>query len=394
MKKNEGKNLSIKTLLSHVGRHPKKHFGLVNIPVTRGSTILFDNLENLEKHDQPYLYGRTGNPSTNSVEEIVTKLENAAGTVLAPCGLSAITTALLSCLRAGDELLVTDSVYQPTRKLCDDILAGLGIKTTYFAPNIGVEIEKLITPKTKAIFLESPGSLTFEIQDLPLIAKVAKKHKITILIDNSWATPLYYKPLNLGADIVIHAATKMFVGHSDVMGGTISANEALFPAVKNTHYLTGICLSPDDAFLIARGLRTLAIRLETQMKSALELAKWLEQQELVKRVLHPALASHPDYQIFKRDFMGSGSVFSIVLKKAPTKAMAAFVDNLELFGIGYSWGGYESLVLPAKPEQIRTAVAWEEDGNLLRIHIGLENIEDLKADLLAGLERYGMIIAR
>ena len=379
---------TMQTRLSHAGRRPKEQHGLVNTPVTRGSTILFDNLKKLDNHEQVFAYGRTGNPSTRTVEEIVTELENAYGTVLAPSGLNAITTAILSCVKAGDEILMTDSVYDPTRNLCDKILSKFGVKTKYFDPRVAAEIDGLISENTRVIFLESPGSLTFEVQNLPLIAKVAKKHDIRILIDNSWATPLFYRPLDLGADIVIHAGTKMFVGHSDVMSGTISANEKAWPALKETHYLTGVCASPDDAFLIARGLRTLNVRMKAHKKSALELAKWLEGQDIVKRVLHPALPSHPDYAIFKRDFSGSGSVFSIILKPAPREAMAALVDDLELFGMGYSWGGYESLVLPSRPEKVRTAVPWEEKGSFLRIHVGLEDVEDLKADLLAGLGRY------
>ncbi len=379
---------NIKTLLSHIGRNPKEHFGLVNIPVTRGSTILFENLEKLENRAQPYAYGRLGNPICNGVEEIITKLENAAGTVLCPSGLSAISIALLSCLKSGDELLVSDSVYEPTRKFSNLILSKFNISTKYFDPNIGEEISDLITPKTRAIFLESPGSLTFEVQNLPLIAKIAKKNNITILIDNSWATPLYYKPLDLGADIVIHAGTKMFSGHSDVMSGTISANKEHFAQLKETHKLTGTCASPDDAFLIARGLRTLAVRMKEHEEKALELAKWLENQPLVKKVLHPALPSHPDYEIFKRDFSGSGSVFSIILEKASKKSLSLMIDNLELFGLGYSWGGFESLILPADPQKIRTATKWEETGQLLRIHVGLEDIEDLKQDIIFGLKRY------
>ena len=385
------KPMKIKTSLSHLGRQPFEHHGFVNTPVTRGSTVLFKNLADLDNGSQKFLYGRTGNPSTKTVEEIVTKLENANGTVLAPCGLSAITTALLSCLKAGDEVLLSDSVYGPTRKLCDEVLSKFNINTKYFDPRIGANIKDIISKNTRAIFLESPGSLTFEIQDLPLIAKVAKKHNITILIDNSWATPLFYRPLDLGADIVIHAGTKMFVGHSDVMSGTISANEGTFEAVKKTHYLMGVCASADDAFLVARGLRTLSIRMREHEKNALKLAKWLEKQPLVTKVLHPALPSHPDYKIFKRDFSGSGSVFSIILKEAPRKALAAMVDGFELFGMGYSWGGFESLVLPADPTKIRTATKWEEKGNLLRIHVGLEDVKDLKSDMKAGLKRYAKL---
>ncbi len=387
-RKNKNKTRSYQTILSHIGRDPQKYFGLVNVPITRGSTILFDNLKKFENLDQEYSYGRMGNPSCESVEKIITKLEKAAGTVLAPSGLSAITSAIFSCTKMGDEILVSDSVYEPTRKLCDNLLAKFGVKTIYFNPNIGEEIAELITEKTSTIFLESPGSLTFEVQNLPLIAKIAKKHNISVIIDNSWATPLYYRPLLLGADIVVHAATKMFAGHSDVMAGTISANKSHWSQLKKTHQLSGLCLSPDDAYLIARGLRTLPIRLQAQMKGAIKLASWLEKQNLVKRVLHPALPSHPDHKIFKRDFSGSGSVFSIILQPAAKKALASLIDNLQLFGLGFSWGGYESLVMPAWPEKIRIAQKWKEKGQLLRIHVGLEDIDDLKADLEAGLKRY------
>ena len=387
-KNSNGKTHSVETILSHAGRHPEENHGFVNTPVTRGSTILFGTLEELDSGTQPFRYGRTGNPSTQSVEEIITELEGAEGTVLAPSGLAAITTALLSCLKSGDELLMTDSAYEPTRRLCEGLLKNLGITTIYYDPRAGADIEKLITAQTRAIFLESPGSLTFEIQDLPAIAEVAHKKDITVLIDNSWATPLFQRPLDLGADIVIHAGTKMFVGHSDAMFGTISANKRALPSLTSTHRYMGICASPDDAFLAARGLRTLALRMKAHQENALELATWLEVQPNVRSVLHPALPSHPDHAIFKRDFSGSGSLFSFILDDAPRSALAAMLDDLELFGMGYSWGGYESLVLPVTPNRIRSAVPWTEKGTVLRIHTGLENVADLKADFGAGLERY------
>jgi cystathionine beta-lyase len=264
----------------------------------------------------------------------------------------------------------------------------MGIAIRYYDPRAGEGISKLLSANTKAVFIETPGSLTFEIQDLPGIAAGVAGKDIIILADNSWATPLYYRPLELGADIVVHAGTKMFVGHSDVMIGTISANERVWPRIKQMHYRMGICASPDDAYLTARGLRTLAIRMKTQGEASTELAEWLETQPGVARVLHPALPSHPDHALYARDFSGSGSLFSFLLEPGPREALAAMVDGMDLFGMGYSWGGYESLILPADPTQIRTAVPWDETGHLVRIHVGLEALDDLKADLAAGLERY------
>lgn len=378
----------LETRLTHAGRWPEDQHGFVNTPVTRGSTVLFPTLADLQAGGQPYRYGRTGNPTTHGVETIVSDLEGAAGTVLAPSGLSAISTALWSCLNTGDELLMTDSVYQPTRKFCDGVLARFGITTRYYDPRIGAGIADLVAPNTRAIFTESPGSLTFEIQDLPAIADAVKDRGITILADNSWATPLYYRPLELGADVVVHAGTKMFIGHSDAMFGTISANEAAWPALVETHRLTGTCASPDDAFLAARGLRTLGVRMKEHQQRALLLAEWLEKQEGVTRVMHPALPAHPDHDIFMRDFSGAGSLFAFILAPGPREALAAMVDDMELFGMGFSWGGYESLILPTEPGRIRTAVPWTETGPVMRVHTGFEDIDDLKADLAAGLERY------
>ena len=383
----DGSKLSPETVLTHVGRHPEQVFGYVNTPVFRGSTVLFKTLDDLENYAHPYRYGRTGNPSSHAVESVVTELEGAAGTVLAPSGLAAISTALLSVVSAGDELLVSDSVYDPTRLFCAETLKRFGIETRFYDPR-GTDLASLITERTRAIFVESPGSLTFEVQDLPAIADLVRNRNIAIIVDNSWATPLFYQPLRLGADIVVHAGTKMFVGHSDAMFGTISATETYWPQVSRTHRLAGICASPDDCFLAARGLRTLAIRMREHEERALDLARWFEAQPTVRQVFHPGLQQHPDHAIWKRDFTGSGSLFSVLLEPAPREAVAAMVNNLELFGMGYSWGGYESLCLPIHPERNRTAIQWTAEGEMFRIHVGFEAVDDLKADMQAGLQRY------
>ncbi len=376
------------SILTHWGRHPEEHHGFVNTPVYRGSTVLFPTLDALEAPAPRYEYGRIGNPSSDAVEHLITKLEGAADTVLCPSGLSAISLALLTVLSAGDEVLVTDSAYFPTRRVSNDVLTRLGVKVTYYDPRAAGGIASLITDKTKAIFIESPGSLTFEIQDLPAIAAVAGPRDIAIIVDNSWATPLYYRPLDLGADIVIHAATKMFVGHSDVMFGTASANEKWAKLLRGTHMRLGLCASPDDCYLAARGLRTLALRMKEHSARSSEMAAWLEGQPGIRRVIHPALPSHPDHAIWRRDFTGAGSLFSVLLDPKPRAALAAAVDGFELFSMGASWGGYESLCLPVSPAKIRTATQWDEPGPMLRLHIGLETPDDLKADLSAALARY------
>lgn len=376
------------TILTHSGRDPGANRGYVNTPVYRGSTILFATLDDLESPEPRFDYGRTGNPSSAAVEAVINELEGAAGTVLAPSGLSAISLALMAVLNAGDEVLVTDSAYQPTRRVSDGVLARMGIAVRYYDPRIGAGIAGLITGKTRAIFVESPGSLTFEVQDLPAIVAAARPKDIAVIVDNSWATPLYHHPLALGADIVVHAGTKMFVGHSDAMFGTASANEKWWKALKDTHLRLGLCASPDDCFLAARGLRTLALRMEQHGARSTEIAGWLEAQPGVTNVIHPALPSHPDHAIWSRDFSGSGSVFSLALERKPRAALAAMVDGLKLFAMGWSWGGYESLALPIHPERARSATKWTEPGTMLRLHIGLEAVDDLKADLAAALERY------
>jgi cystathionine beta-lyase len=384
----DGAELSPESILTHAGRDPDAQFGFVNTPVFRGSTVLFKTLADLDKPTQPFTYGRAGNPTTSGVEKIITELEGAAGTTLVPSGLAAITVAMLSTLKAGDEALVTDSAYEPVRSFCDKFLTGVGITTRYYDPRIGAGISALLTGKTKLIWVESPGSLTFEIQDLRAIVAAAKPRGIRVMVDNSWATPLYHRPLSLGADVVVHAATKMFVGHSDALVGTVSATEAVFPDVLLARKLLGMNVAGDDAFLTARGLRTLALRMKEHGARSTAMAAWLETQPGVEQVYHPALPSHPDHALFQRDFTGSGSLFSIRLSPGPRSALAAMLDGMTLFAMGFSWGGYESLAVPSSLARNRTAVPWTAPGQMLRLHIGFEGFDDLKGDLAEGLERY------
>lgn len=376
------------TILTHSGRASADNYGYVNMPVFRGSTVLFRTLDELEDYKAPIRYGRNDSPTTQALADLVSELEGAAGTVICPSGLSAVTTALLAALSAGDELLVTDSAYEPTRTFSTEGLSRFGITTRFYDPAIAGGIEAQITDRTRAIFVETPGSLTFEMQDLRAIVAAAKPRDITVIVDNSWASPLYHNPLALGADMVMHAGTKMFVGHSDVMIGTVSANEKLLPRLKRTHRILGVTASPDDAYLTLRGMRTLALRMKHHSAQSLAFATWLAEQPGVEQVYHPALPSDPGHTIWKRDFTGSGSLFAFRLKKKTRPSVAAMVNGFQLFGMGYSWGGYESLCLPFNPSNIRTAVPWTAEGQMFRAHIGLEQIDDLKADMAAALERY------
>lgn len=363
----------------------REHFGVVNTPVYRASTILYDTLAALEAADAPYIYGRLGTPTSRSLEEAVSALEGAADSVLCPSGLSAITTAILTVCAAGDHLLVSDSCYGPTRSFCDSLLGRFGVATTIYDPCIGAEIETLFRPETRAVFCESPGSLTFEVQDVPAIAKVAHAHGASVLLDNTWATPLYFDALGHGVDLSIQAATKYIGGHADVMLGYVAANEGHAKRLRETHEQLGLCASGDDCFLGLRGLRTLPVRLARHQATALALARFLNSEPAVVRALHPALESDPGHALWQRDFKGSSGLFGVVLRPVSDVALAAFFDGFDVFGRGYSWGGYESLIVPAHVH--RSARVFAGTGPLLRIHAGVEDPEDLLDDLRRGFAR-------
>ena len=376
----------VDTKLVTAGRDPASYHGFVNPPVYHASTVLYRNAEDFLAHRARYQYGRRGTPTTEALELALQELEGplCAGVSLLPSGLAAISAAFLSVVQSGDHVLVTDSAYGPTRNFCNQILSRLGVATTYYDPLIGGAIEPLIQPNTRLVFVEAPGSLSFEMQDVRAIAKAAHGKGALVLMDNTWATPLYFRPLDHGVDLAIQAGTKYIGGHSDVMLGTVSANAAAVAALKSTVRLTGLHEGPDDTYLALRGLRTLGVRLERHYASGLAVARWLETRPEVLRLLHPALPSHPGHALWKRDFTGASGLFSMVLKPVPVKAYYAFIDTLELFGIGASWGGYESLAIPFDCAPLRTATRWAPGGPTVRFHIGLEAVEDLIADLERG----------
>jgi len=371
------------TRLVTAGRDTKAQKGFVNPPVFHGSTVLYPTAEDFHAHRAEFTYGRHGNPTTRALQDVLMALEGpqCAGVGLAPSGLAAISTTLLAVTKAGDHILVCDNAYRPTRSFCNGLLARYGVETTYFDPLIGAGIERLFKPNTRAVLVEAPGSQSFEMPDVPAIAAAAHARGAIVIDDNTWATPLYHRSLELGVDISMQAATKYIGGHSDIMFGTISANAKAWPMVADTIRLLGVCAGPDDVYLALRGMRTLSVRLEQHYRSGLEMARWLERRPEVLKVLHPALDSHPGRAIWKRDFTGASGLFSMVLKPKPQAAVDAMLNCLTLFGMGASWGGFESLALPFDCAGYRTATKWAPGGPTVRLHIGLENIEDLKADL-------------
>ncbi|UAK24001.1 cystathionine beta-lyase [Sphingomonas nostoxanthinifaciens] len=382
------------TRLVEGGRRREWTNGVVNPPVWRASTMLFDDVATLRaagrKPDEGFYYGRRGTPTQWALADALTSLEpGAAGTVLLPSGVAAITTTLLALLAPGDELLVVDSAYEPTRVFADTILARIGVTTRYYDPLVsGDAIGALFSDATKVILMESPGSLTFEVQDVPAIAAAARARGIVSVIDNTWATPLLFPAIGHGVDVSILACTKYVVGHSDVMMGSVTAVPGLFERIRKTAQGLGQCVSPDDAFLASRGLRTMGVRLRQHGESALAIARWLAAHPRVARVLHPALPDALGHDRWQRDFAGASGLFAIALR-GDDAMRVQFVDALHHFGIGFSWGGYESLALPIEPERARTAVPWPSPGPMVRLQIGLEDTDDLIADLAQALDRAG-----
>ena len=390
--------MKVATRIVHAGRARKWAGYSVNVPVVRASTVVFDSMAEMKhavrhRGEQVPYYGRRGTQTHFAFSDAVCELEGGAGCALYPSGAAAISGALLAFLKTGDHLLMVDAAYEPTRALCDKVLKPLGIETTYYDPLIGAGIAALIRPNTRVIYLESPCSLTMEVQDVPAICAVAKSHNIVTILDNTWASPILCQPFELGVDISIQAATKYICGHSDVMLGTASANARHWPQLREHSYLLGYCASADDVYLAARGLRTLGVRLAQHQRNTLQVIEWLAKRPEIETILHPALPQHPGHDLFVRDFSGSNGLFSFVLKQGDLAAVTAFVEGMQHFKMGFSWGGYESLVLANLDVQaLRTATKWPYKGPLIRLHIGLEDPTDLIADLTAAFDRLQTVL--
>ena len=386
----------VATRLANSGRDPFAHHGYVNTPVYHASTLLYPSAEDYIAHRGRYQYGRRGTPTSEALETALADIEGSQceAVALLPSGLAAISAALLSVVRAGDHILVTDSAYGPTRKFCDTILPRYGVTTTYYDPTVGAGIAALMHPNTVAVFLESPGSLSFEIQDVPAIATAAHARDAVVLMDNTWASPIHFRALEKGVDLSIQSGTKYIGGHSDVMLGAVASKKSAWKHLKETVFEMGLCVGPDDMFLGLRGLRTMGVRLTQHYAAGMKVARWLEARPEIMRVLHPAIESHPGHAIWKRDFTGACGLFSVVFKPAPVEAVHAFLNKLTLFGIGASWGGFESLAIPFDCAPVRSATRWAPGGPTVRFHIGLEDVSDLIADLEEGLAAFAAKVSQ
>lgn len=388
MNRDDIPSFGIGTQLSMLGRDPSEQYGFVNGPLYRGSTVIYKTLDDIEQRRARFSYGTAGTPTLANLEDAWTQLAGAAGTVLSPSGLGAVALALFSTTRAGDHILVPDSVYRPTRHFCNHMLARYGVTTTYYDPMIGAGIEALMRPETTTLFLEAPGSQTFEVPDLPALVEVARQRGVRTILDNTWATPLFLRAHDLGIDLTVEAGTKYLGGHSDLLLGLVTANAECWPALRATYDSMSMLPGAEDCVLALRGLRTLKLRLEEAQRRGLEMAHWLKARPEVKRVLHPAFEDCPGHAHWKRDFTGASGLFSIVLEdRYNREGLAAMLDHLRVFSMGFSWGGYESLVIPFDCRSYRTATAWTEPGFCLRLQIGLEDMDDLKADLAEGFAR-------
>jgi cystathionine beta-lyase len=379
------------SLVTHAGNNPFENHGIINPPVYHASTILSPTLEAYRNIRLATVrYGRRGTPTSHAFEDAIAALEGGNGAVSTPSGLAAVTCLITACVKSGDHILVTDNAYQPTRYFCQTVLKKFGVETEYYDPTIGGMIETLIRPNTSVVYVESPGSLTFEVQDLPAIAEAAHKAGAIVISDNTWGAGYYHKPLSLGADISLQAGTKYIVGHSDTNLGIIVWKDTdRFGRIRDDIQSMGICAGPDDLYLAMRGLRTMGVRLPRHFETGLLIARWLDDRPEVKQVIHPALEDNPSHELWKRDFTGACGLFGFVLHQTDQTALAAMMDGLKMHGMGASWGGYESLLIPTDPGKSRSATRWEEEGQCMRIHVGLEDPEDLIADLEAGLERLG-----
>ncbi|MGD9946105.1 MAG: cystathionine beta-lyase [Burkholderiaceae bacterium] len=382
------------TLIVHAGRDPAAFQGVVNTPVFRASTVLAPTIADWDRRKRERAaeapgtyYGRHGTPTAHGFQDAMAALEGGYRTLVFPSGLAACAFAILPFVQSGDHVLITDSAYDPTRRLAAGVLKRFGVSSDFYDPLIGAGIEALITPRTRLVYTESPGSHTFEMQDTARIVEAAHRRGAVVAMDNTWATPLYFKPLEHGVDISVQAATKYIVGHSDAMLGTVTVNKDLWPQLKSTAYDLGQIAGPDDCYMAQRGLRTLAVRLKQHWDSGMQMAQWLARQPEVERVLHPALPGDPGHSIWQREFKGASGLFSVIMKPMAARALAALIDDLQLFGIGASWGGYESLVLPIEPAGHRSVTTWPHHGPAFRMHVGLEDVRDLIADMEQGFAR-------